>query len=266
MPRPCKRRRICRLPGCRSFGPMEGDGGHSRISMTVDEFEAVRLIDLEGLTQEACAARMAVARTTAQAIYNSARLKLAQFLVYEGELRIEGGDYELCDGASGQDLCPCCRNHERDVINQFKEENTMRIAATYEKENGQVFQHFGHTEYFKLYDAQEGQVQSSVVIDTEGSGHGALAEVLRRHHVDALICGGIGGGARQALDAAGIAVYGGVSGSADQAVQDFLAEKLNFDPNARCNHHDGGHTCGEHHHEQHDCGAHGCGAHGCHAH
>ena len=234
--------------------------------MTVDEFEAVRLIDLEGLTQEACAARMAVARTTAQAIYNSARLKLAQFLVYEGELRIEGGDYELCDGASGQDLCPCCRNHERDVINQFKEENIMRIAATYEKENGQVFQHFGHTEYFKLYDAQEGQIQSSVVIDTEGSGHGALAEVLRRHHVDALICGGIGGGARQALDAAGIAVYGGVSGSADQAVQDFLAEKLNFDPNARCNHHDGGHTCGEHHHEQHDCGAHGCGAHGCHAH
>ena len=73
----------------------------------------------------------------------------------------------------------------------------MKIAVTYE--NGNVFQHFGHTEQFKLYDVQDGKVVSSQVVDTNGSGHGALAGFLAAHQVEALICGGIGGGAQMAL-------------------------------------------------------------------
>lgn len=136
----------------------------------------------------------------------------------------------------------------------------MKIAVTYE--NGQVFQHFGHTAQFKIYEVQDGQVASSQVVDTNGSGHGALAGFLNAQGVDTLICGGIGGGARTALAQAGIQLYGGVSGSADQAVEDLLAQKLVFQPDILCSHHEGhgeGHSCGDH-----GCGSHGCGTHGCH--
>ena len=132
----------------------------------------------------------------------------------------------------------------------------MRIAVTYE--NGQIFQHFGHTEQFKVYDVQDGKVVASHVIDTNGSGHGALAGVLSALDADVLICGGIGGGAQMALASAGIQLYGGVSGSADAAVEALLAGKLAFNPNVRCNHHD------HHHGEGHTCGDHGCGEHHCH--
>ena len=130
----------------------------------------------------------------------------------------------------------------------------MRIAVTYE--NGQVFQHFGHTEAFKVYDVEEGKVTASEVVSTNGSGHGALAGLLNEITVDVLICGGIGAGAQNALAEAGIKLYGGVSGDADQAVEAFLAGNLDFNPNVKCNHH------GEHHHEG-NCGSHGCGEHTC---
>ena len=86
----------------------------------------------------------------------------------------------------------------------------MKIAVTYE--NGKIFQHFGHTSQFKIYDTENGQITSSEVVDTNGSGHGALAGFLRQYGVDTLICGGIGGGAQNALAQAGIQLYGGVSG------------------------------------------------------
>lgn len=122
MPRHCKLRRICAIPGCGRFGPKDGGAERQTISMTLDEFEAVRLIDLEGMTQEQCAAQMKVARTTAQAIYNSARVKLAECLVNEKELHIEGGEYELCDGNAEE--CGCghgCRHRCRRGMN--REEN-----------------------------------------------------------------------------------------------------------------------------------------------
>ncbi len=132
----------------------------------------------------------------------------------------------------------------------------MKIAVTYE--NGEVFQHFGHTEYFKVYEVENGQVVKEEVVDTNGSGHGALAGVLQQLGVKTLICGGIGGGARNALGAAGITIYGGVSGSADEAVAALLTDRLNFDPNAKCDHHD------HQHEEGHTCGDHGCKSHSCH--
>jgi len=126
----------------------------------------------------------------------------------------------------------------------------MKIAVTYENE--QIFQHFGHTAQFKLYDIEGGAVVSSQVVGTNGTGHGALAGLLNLWKVDTLICGGIGGGARMALAEAGVQVYGGVSGDADEAVEAFLSGSLNYDPNARCTHHD-------HEHGDHSCGSHSCG-------
>ena len=124
----------------------------------------------------------------------------------------------------------------------------MKIAVTYE--NGQIFQHFGHTEQMKIYVVENDEVVSSSVVSTNGSGHGALAGFLRREQVDVLICGGIGGGAQMALAEAGIKLYGGCSGDADRAVQNLLNHTLMYDPCVKCDHHEGGHDCG------HDCGSH----------
>lgn len=130
----------------------------------------------------------------------------------------------------------------------------MRIAVTYQ--NGMIFQHFGHTEQFKVYEVEDGKIIASQVVDTNGSGHGALAGVLNVLQVDILICGGIGGGAQMALASAGIRLFGGVSGSADAAVEALLSGTLAYQPNIRCNHHD-------HHGEGHSCGDHGCGSSHC---
>lgn len=127
----------------------------------------------------------------------------------------------------------------------------MKIAVTYENE--EIFQHFGHTTQFKVYEVQEGKIVKADVIDTNGSGHGALAGMLSDMGVDVLICGGIGGGAQMALAQAGIELYGGVRGNADDAVIAFVAGELNYDPEAKCDHHD------HHHGEGHTCGDHGCG-------
>jgi predicted DNA-binding protein (UPF0251 family) len=106
--------RICALPGSARFGPVDDQGTERQvIAMTVDEFECIRLIDLEGLNQEGCARRMNVARTTAQAIYSSARAKLAECLVNGKELCIGGGDYVLCE--DGAEDCPRhCGRHCRE--------------------------------------------------------------------------------------------------------------------------------------------------------
>ena len=132
----------------------------------------------------------------------------------------------------------------------------MRIAVTYE--DGKVFQHFGKTEFFKVFEVEDNKVISSEVISSNGTGHGALAGLLAGQSVDVLICGGIGGGAKQALAEAGIKLFGGVTGNADEAVNSYLSGNLGYDPNVHCSHHEQ-----EHGGESHTCGAHGCGSHKC---
>ncbi len=123
----------------------------------------------------------------------------------------------------------------------------MKLAVTYN--NGEIFQHFGHTEYFKIYEIQDGKIQESQVVSTNGQGHGALAGFLKEQGVTSLICGGIGGGAKNALADADILVYGGVSGNADEAAEALLNGTLQFNPNVTCNHHshEDGHSCGSGH-------------------
>ena len=138
----------------------------------------------------------------------------------------------------------------------------MKLAVTYD--NGQIFQHFGHTEEFKVYTIEDNEIKESHILSSNGVGHGALATLLQEEDISTLICGGIGGGAQNALAQAGITLYGGVQGSADEAVNAFLAGKLAYDPAVHCDHHGHGHgeghNCGGH---GHGCGGHGHG-HGCH--
>ena len=240
MPRPVRCRRIERQPLYRSFSPDDAAAPET-VRITVDEFEAFRLLDGEGLTQEACAARMNIARTTVTAIYDSARKKIADALVHGKRLLVTGG---------------CCAFEPVEINQEIMEKRigVMRIAVTYE--NGEIFQHFGHTAQFKLYDAENGAITAAQVVDTDGSGHGALAGFLQAAGVDALICGGIGMGAQMALADAGIRLYAGVQGPADAAARALAEGTLVFDPDARCDHH--GHS------HDGDCGHANCADHHCH--
>ncbi len=126
----------------------------------------------------------------------------------------------------------------------------MKVAVTYE--NGEVFQHFGRTPQFKVYEVTDGKAVSSEVIDTNGTGHGALAGFLKDLGAEVMICGGIGGGAIAAMGEAGIKVYAGASGNADEVIASYIAGTLPESGDATCDHHD------HEGHGDHDCGHGGC--------
>ncbi len=240
MPRNTKCRKICCFPDYYSFAPEEtGSVNREKILMSLDEYEVIRLLDYEGLDQKECALRMGVARTTVTAIYESARKKLASAVVEGRRLRIAGGNIQIDRERIGFHVS---------LIK--KGEKAMRVAVTYD--NGNVFGHFGKTQKFKVYDIEDGKVVNSQILDTNGEGCGALAGILNINDVDALICGGIGGGAVNAIQEAGIQLYAGASGSTDAAVEALIAGTLGANGEANCDHHDHGHG------EGHSCGHGSC--------
>lgn len=249
MSRPKRCRRICGYPDYWSFSPDSSGGAEDKVSpetvtFLLDEFETIRQIDYQNKTQEQCAELMGVSRATVAGIYERARFKIADAMVNGKRIRITGGSYQI-------DSMP-----DITALNE-KGEDIMRIAVTYEE--NMVGQHFGRTEQFKVYDIQDGEILSSQVIDTNGTGHGALAGFLRAAEVDTLICGGIGMGARMALEEAGVELLPGVTGNVDEIVDRYLDGKLDYDPGTSCNHHD------HEHGEGHSCHGGGCGSHGCHS-
>lgn len=129
----------------------------------------------------------------------------------------------------------------------------MKIAVTHK--DGQIFQHFGQTTEFKVYDVEDGKVASSLVVSTDGASCGALAGFLTTNEVNAVICGGIGEGAQNALERAEIKLYAGVKGDADAAVEALLSDTLEYETGANCSHEEEGHECAEHGLGQ------GCGVH-----
>ena len=260
MPRPQRRRRVCSEPEYTEFLP-KGSTDYDVVILSTDEYEAIRLVDFEKKTHEQCALQMEISRTTVTEIYERARFKLADSIVNGKRLVIEGGSYRLCGGTAKN----CCgrncinsllysKNSDGNVLGKKGGANIMRIAVTYDK--GQIFQHFGHTEQFKVYDVEDRKITAEQVVDTMGNGHGALAGFLAANQVDTLICGGIGGGAQNALAEAGIKLYGGVSGSADEAVKALIEGNLGYNPDVHCDHHEHGHG------GSHQCGGHQCGSHG----
>ncbi len=220
MPRKQRCRQIEGYPDHWEFAPEEVTDPEPVI-LSLDEFETIRLLDREGMTQEQCADRMGVARTTVTAIYESARKKVAEALTEGKRLLIRGGNYRLNDPEIGElaEKSPDC----------------FRIAVTYE--NGRIFPHFGRTGHFKIYDTKDSSIISEKVVKAEGCGHGALAGFLKAARVDLLICGGIGMGARNALSEAGIRFFSGVSGEADSALEAFFKGTLSDGPGPECGYH-----------------------------
>ncbi|MBS1404139.1 MAG: DUF134 domain-containing protein [Oscillospiraceae bacterium] len=243
MPRPQRCRKVCSEPEYSMFYPA-GFASGDTVTLTVDECEVIRLVDLEKLTHSQAAELMEISRTTATEIYNIAREKIAECIVNGRPLAVSGGSYVLCGGGK---CCGCPRGEGCSKV-KSKGNGIMRIAVTFD--NGKIFQHFGHTQFFKFYDVTDGKVTGSEVMAAPESGHGALAGFLKENGTDVLICGGIGGGAQNALAAAGIKLYGGADGDADEAVNALLNGSLSYDPFVMCSHHDHG--------EGHNCGSHSC--------
>lgn len=112
----------------------------------------------------------------------------------------------------------------------------MKIAIPYE--NGKVFQHFGHAEQFKIYEIKDGKVVDNFLVSTDGKGHSAVANFLLTQGADVVICGCIGDGAKSALYNLDMILYGGVEGECDSVVEDFLANRLQYNPDVICEHHE----------------------------
>ena len=155
MPRPPRCRRICGVSQVDTFCP-NGCENTEPILLTLDEYEVIRLVDLELQTHEQCAAQMDISRSTVQEIYESARRKIAACLVHGKPLQITGGNYRVCGGQEAANCGRCCRNPKANTekYNKHEGDSMMKIAVTYE--NGQIFQHFGHTEQFKIYETADG--------------------------------------------------------------------------------------------------------------
>lgn len=252
MSRPFKCRRICEEPKYNTFAPL-GIENAEKCMISVDEYEAVRLIDFEKKTHQQCAELMGVSRVTVTDMYEKARFKIADSIVNGKILCITGGNYRICEGLVNKCCGTRCKKLEsvKELDLKKKGEGNMKVAVTYD--NGEIFQHFGHTENFKIYNIENKKITEANVVNTMGSGHGALTGFLVENEVDTLICGGIGGGARNALAEAGITLYGGAFGNADDAVKALLDGNLGYNPDVKCSHHE--HSCGEH-----KCGEdkHGC--------
>lgn len=217
MPRPVKRRKVCRLPETPGFDPAGGRGQKPALVLSVDEYETLRLIDGEGLSQEACGARMEVARTTVQQIYKSARKKLADALVGGLPLRIVGGGYRLCDGVPSRHGCGRCpwRENVRKITEDSKKEKnsgrseTMKIAIPIDETEKNVCTVFARAPYFGFYDTETKQTELFVnpAAQAQGGAGVKAAQFVADNGASALLTPRCGENAGAVFKAAGIKVY-----------------------------------------------------------
>lgn len=221
----------------------------SELILNLEEWECLRLVDYMGLSQQEASISMETSRQSVQYLLQSARKKVARALVESIPLSIDGGNYTK-------------------ILNEntFKEEgnNNMKIAVTFE--NDKVFSHFGRTPYFAIYEIEDGNLKNKTIVETPASGHGALVDFLTEQKIEALICGGIGGGAVNALREAGISIYSGASGDVDEQVDSFIKGQLPMSGEANCDHkHEHNHEH-KHEHGEGNCHNHGQEHHNCHNH
>lgn len=244
MPRPRKCRKVCQIPEVREFKPVGEKSSQSAIILSVDEYEAIRLIDKQGFSQEECGKYMQIARTTVQLIYDSARKKLAEALVNGLSLKIEGGSFRLCDGK--EDFCGCggCKKHRlKQIAAQYKEDGKMKIAVSCS--GNQIWEHFGHCENFMIYEAEDGKIVSEQSVANPGHKPGFLPNFLADMGVKVMISGEMGGSAFSIFNQRGVEVILGAHGDAKQAVEAYLRGELKS-TGAVCHHHEHSDECGEH--------------------
>lgn len=208
VPRPRKCRKICQLPQTREFFPAGDSSCETAVILTVDEYEAIRLIDKHGFSQEECSTYMQVARTTVQMIYNSARKKLASALVDGLPLRIEGGDYQLCDGNEEFHGCAGCRKHHRSCTPiTVKEDGIMKIAIPLDENQKDVCIVLSRAPYFLFREDGKDTIAENPAAQAQ-SGAGILAaQFLVDNRVDVLITLRCGQNAADVFKAANMKIY-----------------------------------------------------------
>lgn len=230
MPRPRKCRRICSMPRYTEFSPDSSfDEKEETVTLTVDEYEALRLIDLLGYSQEQCGEYMQVARTTVQQIYASARKKTAEMLVNGRRLSINGGDFCLCRGGESFIGCLGCRRHiaKNSVqINRGKE--NMKIAVPLDADKKNICVSFGRAPIFLVYDLTSGEKEyyENPAANAEGGAGIKAAQAVTDFGVSSLITVRCGENAAQVFNAAGIKIYKAKALDADGAVREFKAGQL----------------------------------------
>lgn len=208
MPRPKKCRKVCQMPRIREFYPAGRACGNPAVVLTVDEYEAIRLIDRQGFSQEECSAYMRVARTTVQLIYNSARKKLAEALVDGLPLRIEGGDYQLCDGEEAYCGCGGCKKHRPDCAQKgIKEENRMKIAVPLDENKQDVCIVLARAPYFLFRENGTDTIVENPAAAAQGGAGIQAAQFLADSGADALITMRCGENAAEVFKAADIKIY-----------------------------------------------------------
>lgn len=232
MPRPSRCRRVCQEPIYRAFNIDQND--NDPITLFVDEFEVIRLVDFEKRTHEQCAQQMMISRTTVTEIYEKARYKIADALVNGKPVLIVGGHYRVCQGESAKNCPGRCRYKHRKVsqMNSSDKGSIMKIAVPVKNEN--IYQHFGMAAAFKIYTIENQQIVSTEIVQTNGRGHGAMLDLLLNHQVNCVICGGIGEGAIENLKQVGITLIAGINAQSDEAVEAYLAGTLQSNLQAAC--------------------------------
>lgn len=236
MARPRKFRNVCDFPDNDRFGPLgRGAGEENIIIMPLDQYETIRLIDLEGLTQEECSDQMNIARTTVQRIYSDARKNLAESLVNGKVLKIEGGDYKLCNGKGrfcGRGNCNRRRQgrNRTFVKNKEEERKTMRISMPVNEKTikTELADSFGRAPYFLIYNVETKEtdfVENKASSSPGGAGIIA-AQTLVDSQADILISPRCGQNAADVLKAANIKLYKSLEGSAKDNIKAFEDEKL----------------------------------------
>ena len=208
MPRPSKCRKVCQMPAIQTFRPERDPSGKAEVILTVDEYEAIRLIDKQGLSQETCSSYMHIARTTVQMIYNSARKKLAEALVDGLTLRIEGGNYRLCDGEEAYCDCGGCRKHRRKQrMMSGEEEGKMRIAIPLDENRQDVCIVLARAPWFLLQEGDRQTILENPAAQAQGGAGIQMAQFLLDNDVDILITVRCGQNAADVFTAAGMKIY-----------------------------------------------------------
>lgn len=218
------------MPGIREFRPVGETSCEDAVVLTVDEYEAIRLIDRQGFSQEECSSYMQVARTTVQLIYNAARKKLADALVEGLPLRIEGGDYRLCDG--NEEYCGCggCRKHRCSFgRNTVQEGNTMKIAVPLDENREDVCIVLARAPYFLFREEGKDSIVENPAAQAEGGAGVQAAQFLVDSGVHALITVRCGQNAAEVFQAAGMKIYKSANKAAAddlKALEDGALEEL----------------------------------------
>ena len=198
--------------------------GREAVILNVDEFETIRLIDREGLSQQECGQYMGVARTTVQQIYTAARKKLADALVEGLPLRIEGGDYRLCENDEECFACPGCWKHLGSV--KKKEEGPMKIAIPLDENKTDVCLTFGRAPYILFAQDDKEEILENPAAQAQGGAGLKAAQFLVDQEADVLITFRCGQNAADVFTAADMQIYKAQGTTAEENVQAFLNDKL----------------------------------------